>query len=309
MKGVFDTRPRAKYNDDVGRHYHFPNRYLSKIKRTMDDWIVYRESSRDGGLLAYVAVARVARVEPDPSDPRSSYAHVSDYLEFDRPVPFRSGGRYWETCLNSLPPTRIGVALRGKSVRTISEEDFGAIVLAGLAKTLHEENPHRIERGDSSADHDLQAFVDAAPGERKRRIARMLVNRPLRDSAFRWKVVTAYDATCAVTGLRMVNGGGKAEVQAAHIRAVKDDGPDVVQNGIALSATCHWLFDRHLISLTDDYGLLVAHNRVPGEFRDLFSKQLKRIRLPGNEELWPRPEYVRWHRERFEGGQGRTGFG
>jgi putative restriction endonuclease len=33
---------------------------------------------------------------------------------------------------------------------------------------------------------------------------------------------------------------------------VAEGGPDVVQNGIALSATAHWLFDRHLIALTDD---------------------------------------------------------
>ena len=130
----------------------------------------------------------------------------------------------------------------------------------------------------------------------------LLVNRPLRDWAFRRSVVTAYKETCAVTGLRMVNGGGKAEVQAAHIRAVEHDGPDLVQNGIALSATCHWLFDRHLISLTNDYGLLVAHNRVPGEFQNLFSRQLERIHLPDHEHLWPHPAYIEWHRERFLSG-------
>ena len=159
----------------------------------------------------------------------------------------------------------------------------------------------------------------------------MLVNRPLRDSAFRRHVVGAYKETCAATGLRIVNGGGKSEVQAAHIRAVKDDGPDIVQNGIALSATCHWLFDRHLISLTDDYGLLVAHNRVPGAFQNLFSRHLERIqsfpmtngygrnratwrgigrnssaRRIGLPTAWP------LHRVRFSGSQGRrceTGTG
>lgn len=90
--------------------------------------------------------------------------------------------------------------------------------------------------------------MEATPEKRKRQIAQMLVNRPPGDWAFRRFEVTAYKETCAVTGLRMVNGGGKAEVQAAHIRAVKNGGPDVVQNGIALSATCHWLFGRHLIS-------------------------------------------------------------
>ena len=303
MKGVFDTRPRTQYDDDIGRRYHFPNRYLAEAERTRNDWIVYREPRRGGGRQAYVAVARVVRIEPDPSDPSFSYARVSHYLEFDAPVPLHSGVQYHETWLNLLPdPSRVGAALRGNSIRTIPEENFGAIVRAGLAGTLHRENPHRLEHGNSEADLALQAFVEAAPEVQERRMAQMLVNRPLRDWAFRRSVVTAYKETCAVTGLRMVNGGGKAEVQAAHIRAVEHDGPDVVQNGIALSATCHWLFDRHLISLTNDYGLLVAHNRVPGEFQNLFSRQLERIHLPDHEHLWPHPAYIEWHRERFLSG-------
>ena len=123
----------------------------------------------------------------------------------------------------------------------------------------------------------------------------------IRDRSFRTRVVDAYEETCAVTGLRIINGGGKPEVQAAHIRPVDDGGPDIVQNGIALSATCHWLFDRHLISLSDDYGLLMSHNRVPSEFRNLFANQLHRIRLPSDQRLWPRQDFVARHREKFAG--------
>ena len=303
MKGVFDTRPFTGYDDDISRRYHFPNRYLGNAEQTKDDWIVYREPRRGGGRQAYVAVARVTRIEPDPSHAGSSYAYVSDYLEFDQVVPLRSGTHYYEARLNSVAnPSQIGVALQGKSVRTISEEEFGAIALAGLAETLRPDSTHRREYGESEADRTLQAFVEATPEEQKRRIAQVLVNRPLRGWAFRRSVVTAYRETCAVTGLRMVNGGGKAEVQAAHIRAVKHGGPDIVQNGIALSATCHWLFDRHLVSLRNDYSLLVAHNRVPRELQYLFSKQLERIHLPDDERLWPQAAYMEWHRERFLGG-------
>ncbi|MCY4141877.1 MAG: HNH endonuclease [Rhodobacteraceae bacterium] len=303
MKGVFDTRPVTEYDDDISRRYQFPNRYLAEAKHTENDWIIYREPRRGGGRQAYVAVARVVSIEPDPSDPDSSYAYLSDYIEFDQVVPLRDGIRYYEARLNSvISPSHIGVALQGKSVRTVSEEEFGAIVLAGFAETLHEDNPHRLDYGNSEADRVFQAFVTATPEEQKRRIAQILANRPLRDWAFRRSVVTAYRETCAVTGLRMVNGGGKAEVQAAHIRAVASGGPDIVRNGIALSATCHWLFDRHLISLRNDYSLLVAHNRVPNEFQDLFSRQLKCIHLPDNEQLWPQTAYVEWHRERFLGG-------
>jgi hypothetical protein len=105
-------------------------------------------------------------------------------------------------------------------------------------------------------------------------------------------VCDAYDNCCAVTGLRIVNGGGKAEAQAAHIWPVAEGGPDVVQNGIALSGTAHWLFDRHLISLTDDYRLLISHNKVPQELQGLFAKQLARIHLHSDSALWPHPAYI-----------------
>ena len=160
---------------------------------------------------------------------------------------------------------------------------------------------HGARDDASQGDETVRALIRAPREEQERRIVQMLVNRPLRDAAFRTSVVEAYRQTCAVTGLRIVNGGGRAEVQAAHIWPVAEGGPDIVQNGIALSATCHWLFDRHLISLRDDYGLLVSHNRVPSDLRNLFEKQIDKIHLPPDERLWPRLDFISRHRERFAG--------
>ncbi|MFC7477948.1 HNH endonuclease, partial [Dankookia sp. GCM10030260] len=188
---------------------------------------------------------------------------------------------------------------QGKSVRVIPDDEFAAIVRAGLRATLDPTNSVRLDLDRRHADADTIALLAAPHAEQERRITQILMNKKIRDAAFRRVVVDAYDGRCAVTGLRIINGGGKAEAQAAHIWAVGDGGPDVVQNGIALSATVHWLFDRHLISLTDDFGLLVSHNKVPGELRSLFTPQLERIQLPANRKLWPNPVYVARHRERF----------
>ena len=127
----------------------------------------------------------------------------------------------------------------------------------------------------------------------------MLVNRKIRDANFRLQVCEAYANRCAVTGLSIVNGGGRAEVQAAHIKPVADGGPDVVQNGLALSATVHWLFDRHLISVDEDFRLLVSHNRVPTELRNLFRPSSETIHLPNDERLRPAPQFLAYHREIF----------
>ena len=67
-----------------------------------------------------------------------------------------------------------------------------------------------------------------------------------------------YGDRCAMSGIKLINGGGRSEAQAAHIRPVAQRGPDSVRNGIALSGTMHWMFDRGLVSIADDYKLLFA---------------------------------------------------
>jgi putative restriction endonuclease len=214
----------------------------------------------------------------------------------------RRDGAFFEHRLEALPNrSKVGAALQGRSVRPISDEEFATITLAGLHASLAPENVLRLELDPASVDAETIALVNAPLDEQKRRIERILLNRKIRDASFRRQVCDAYGDTCAVTGLRMINGSGKSEVQAAHIWAVQDGGPDVVQNGLALSATVHWLFDRHLISLTDDYGLLVSHNQVPAELRTLFARQLERIQLPKDRRLWPHPAYIRRHREAYVG--------
>jgi hypothetical protein len=46
-----------------------------------------------------------------------------------------------------------------------------------------------------------------------------------------------------VTGLRIINGGGRAEVQAAHIQPVADDGPDVQMSRHDTFSVCRAILD------------------------------------------------------------------
>ena len=300
MKGVFDTKAESGYDDDIARRYHFPRQYRAVADALAGSWIVYREPQRNAGRRAYVAAARVARIEDDPQRPGHAYAYVEDYLPFDRPVPFVVAGRYAEAPLRAIAdPSRIGAYLQGKSIRPLAQEDFAAIVRSGLGDALDPAHAARLDLEDHQLDADTRALLHAPPAEQERRIEQILLNRKIRDASFRGQVCGAYDNRCAITGLRIVNGGGKPEVQAAHVWSVADGGPDVVQNGIALSGTVHWLFDRHLISLSDDYRILVSHNKVPAELRSLFVRQMERIHLPSDKRLWPHPAYMEKHRERF----------
>ncbi|WP_448662825.1 HNH endonuclease [Sphingomonas sp. CJ20] len=303
MKGVFDTKRNSRYDDEIARRYHFSGTlYRDRARQMIGDWIVYREPQREGGRRAYVAVARVVDVVEDPTRAKHYYAILDSFLRFPKPVPFWTPGGYREEPLRSIPDrATIGRTLQGHSIRMLAEDDFASITREGLSVTLDHDNFRRLNLDPDQIDTATADLLAAPEETQKRRIEQILVNRKIRDAAFRGEVCDAYDNRCAVTRLRMINGGGRAEVQAAHIRPASDDGPDIVQNGLALSGTAHWLFDRHLISITDDYRLLVSHNKIPEEFRGLLAPQVEQIHLPTDKALWPRPSFLQHHRDRFVG--------
>ncbi|MCX7364378.1 MAG: HNH endonuclease, partial [Alphaproteobacteria bacterium] len=80
MKGIFDARPGSRYDDDIETRYHFPNRYLNEVQKTVGDWIIYRAPRRGGGRIGYFAVARVERLDSDPAAADHSYARMADFL-------------------------------------------------------------------------------------------------------------------------------------------------------------------------------------------------------------------------------------
>ncbi|MCC2102680.1 MAG: HNH endonuclease [Hyphomicrobiales bacterium] len=298
MPLVFDTKPDSGYDDHPSERYHFPNRYLAIAASGIGDWIVYRKPRRGAGDPGYFAAARLVAIDADPAAPNSSYARLEHYLPFDAIVPQAApSGRPFEAALRAVPAQSRGAAIQGKSIRPLSPEDFAAIALAGLHATFDPRNAIRLELDRAHCDPETFDLVNAPVEAQERQIKQILLNRKIRDAAFRGAVCIAYDSTCAVTGLRIINGGGKSEVQAAHIWPVAEGGPDIVQNGIALSGTIHWLFDRKLISVSDDYRLLVSHNKVPRDLQQLFQNQLNRIRLPAKQADWPHPAYLRRHRE------------
>lgn len=100
---------------------------------------------------------------------------------------------------------------------------------------------------------------------------------------------------CAMSGLRLINGGGRPEVQAAHIRPVASDGPDSVRNGLALSGTLHWMFDRGLVSLDDEFRILRARN-LPDDVGRLILPNAQAL-LPNDAGMKPHPAFLRFHRE------------
>jgi putative restriction endonuclease len=108
----------------------------------------------------------------------------------------------------------------------------------------------------------------------------------------------AYDDRCAVSGLKLRNGGRRPEVHAAHIRPIQRNGSDFVGNGLALSGILHWMFDPGLISVADDNEtILVSRDKVPGDVVDRLSGPDGKIWKPEGKRNWLHPANLAWHRE------------
>src|SRR5205814_6553567 len=137
----------------------------------------------------------------------------------------------------------------------------------------------------------VQPGFSEPPTPFERPIIEMMVSRPFREKSFILNVRAAYSNRCAITGLRLINGGGRPEVQAAHIQPVASKGPDSVRNGLALSGTVHWMFDRGLISIGDDYMILIDKNHVPEDAVRLLN-QSGSINLPKVQPLYPNAHHL-----------------
>jgi putative restriction endonuclease len=308
VKAVFTTKVSPVYDDLPEARYHFPRTYLRQVEASVGDWIVYyeprrptEEESSRGGRQAYFATARVDALEPDSSRDGHFYARVSQYLEFSQPVPFVDGAHFYEAALRKEDGSTNRGAF-GRAVRRLTDAEYDLILSAGFARILDQERsaarPYSLPPGVS--DPGGTPFEEE-PETQQRRIVEQLISRPFRERAFVRAVKSAYRDTCAITGLRMINGGGRSEVQAAHIRPVADDGPDSVRNGLALSGTVHWMFDRGLLSIDDDYRLLVARGCVPDTIYRLVPEH-GRVLVPDGIESRPHPQFLDFHRRnKFKG--------
>jgi putative restriction endonuclease len=170
--------------------------------------------------------------------------------------------------------------------------EYDLILRAGFVQTLVESEFGRSAGLATSPELEEEAAVF------KRPIVEMVIARPFREAAFAVSVKSAYANTCAMTGMRIINGGGRPEVQAAHIRPVAAGGSDSVRNGLALSGTIHWMFDRGLVSIDEDFSILVAIDRIPIAVTRLLHEN-RRIAVPERPDIRPHPTHLRYHRERI----------
>ena len=94
----------------------------------------------------------------------------------------------------------------------------------------------------------LVARLPISEVEESRRGSEYLVTARLGQGTFRILVTDAYHGRCAVTGERSL-----PALDAAHIKAHSEKGPNQIQNGLLLRADVHRLFDKGYVTVDPEY--------------------------------------------------------
>ena len=200
---VFIHRADSIYNDRPAEQYQFPRQYLDRAEACIGNWIIYYEPQKVTQTRGYFAIAKVEKIVPDPTA-SGMYLAIIDppsYLPFPNPVPFKGPGGYPERELGG----------RGQwAVRPISNSDFNRIIELGLA-----ESAALLPRIDAGPVADFEEVQTPYQFEQNRDRVNYFSSRIVRDRVFRRVVLRAYGERCAITGLKLINGGGRGGTYSA----------------------------------------------------------------------------------------------
>jgi len=97
----------------------------------------------------------------------------------------------------------------------------------------------------------------------------IVTSKRKRNPAFATEVLRNYGNRCAVCGYHLQIDQQIIGLEAAHIQWHAFDGPDTVENGLALCSLHHKLFDHGAFGLSDDYKLIVSQKVNGGSVSEI----------------------------------------
>ena len=135
-------------------------------------------------------------------------------------------------------------------------------------------------------------------GETKHRTILKREEGYVRDWKFRHTVLRAYNFTCCISKLNF--DPPLPIIEACHIQPFADFGNNHITNGIPLCTNLHRAFDSGILSLNNEFEVLV---KGKNEFKEQLNSPYNirqfegsKIILPTNLSFYPNLENLKWHR-------------
>jgi predicted restriction endonuclease len=120
-------------------------------------------------------------------------------------------------------------------------------------------------------------------------------------SIFKRQIPLQYNNTCAISGLYISAAMNISLVDACHIIPFSHSYDDTIKNGILLTPTLHRAFDRGLISINQNYQVIISTKFKEGikkENKWSITQFLnKELLLAKNSNFFPGLGNLEWHRE------------
>jgi putative restriction endonuclease len=122
----------------------------------------------------------------------------------------------------------------------------------------------------------------------------------VRSGIFKREILKVYDNTCAISGHSVDTVLQATMVDACHIVPFSKGYDDTIVNGISLTPSIHRAFDRGLISISDDYKVLMSNKFIENNSPYRLSQfEGKTIHLPTDKTNYPSAQNLKNHRTRF----------
>lgn len=120
----------------------------------------------------------------------------------------------------------------------------------------------------------------------------------VRKGLFKKLVPKVYNFSCCVSRLNITALFDVSMIDACHIVPFSISHDDSISNGISLCPNLHRAFDRGLISVDENFCLLVSNNFVESGSSDYGIKKFadEKILLPNDSAFYPSQINFQWHR-------------
>lgn len=120
----------------------------------------------------------------------------------------------------------------------------------------------------------------------------------IRSGVFKKVVPQIYNHSCCISGMRIIASREVQMIDACHIVPFSESHDDTISNGISLCPNLHRAFDRGLISINEDYRVIVSSSFSESSV-DYSIKQYeeKQLLLPKEKNYYPSYQNLMWHKE------------
>lgn len=121
----------------------------------------------------------------------------------------------------------------------------------------------------------------------------------IRSAVFKKQIPSIYNHTCCISGMRLIASDSIQMIDACHIIPFMESHDDTISNGLSLCPNLHRAFDRGLISIDNDYKVLIKSFVENESIYAIQQFEGKSILLPQQKSHYPAYDNLVHHRSRF----------